>query len=472
MNLKEYASHDGLGLAELVRKKEVTPKELVALAIEGVGKVNPQLNAVLEIFDDRLESAGDVPEKPDAPFAGVPFFFKDLGAGEPGRKQEMGSLLFKGNVIREASYLTEKFVQAGLIGIGRTATPEFGMSCSTESPIHGRTSNPWDPARTAGGSSGGSAASVSAGIVPIAHSSDMGGSTRLPASCCGLVGLKPTRGRVSIGPEFRDYPVGTISEFAVTRTVRDTAALLDALEGPGRDEVRTVPKPEGPYLQEVGADCGTLQVAVWTESMIDMPVHPEVAAAVNAAADTLREMGHSADAADFRFDYRAFQEKDEKLTGALVATSVQHFAEAMGTPLDEEQLDGITRGLLEKGRSASGLDIYGALEAYNILRHSIHEFFNSWDILLTPTITMLPEVMPVENDTYFSWGRYCQFLLPPSVAGNPCISLPLGMSKSGLPIGVQLVTGFGDEATLFRVAGALEEAMPWRDRMPPIHVSR
>jgi amidase len=266
--------------------------------------------------------------------------------------------------------------------------------------------------------------------------------------------------------------MGTISEFSVTRTVRDTAALLDAVEGPGWDEVRTVAKPESPYLQEVGADCGKLQVAVWTESMIEMPVHPEVATAVNSAANALKEMGHSVDDADFRFDYSSFQEKDAGLTGVLVAAWIQHFAEVTGKPLDEAQFDGITRGLLDGGRSVSGQDIYGALEAYNILRHSIYEFFNSWDVLLTPTITMLPEVMPVENDTYFSWGRYCQFLLPPSVSGNPCISLPLGMSKSGLPIGVQLVTRFGDEATLFRVAGALEEAMPWRDRVPQIHVSR
>ncbi len=472
MNLSEFAAYDGLGLARLLQKKEITTKELAALVNQGVEKVNPELNAVLEVFEDRVEKPDAGIQNPKGPFAGVPFMYKDLGAGEIGRIQEMGSMLFAGHLVEEESFLTEKFLNAGFLGMGRTALPEFGMSCSTESPIHGRTANPWKPEHTSGGSSGGSAAAVSAGIVPIAHTSDLGGSTRLPASCCGLVGLKPTRGRVSIGPEFRDYPMGTLSEFVCTRTVRDTAAVLDAVEGPGRDEVRTVPKPEGSYLNDVGAGCDNLKVAVWTDSMIDVPVDPEVAATVKAVAKTLADMGHTVDKADYRFDYPEFQSHDEKMTGVLIAGAVEYMAYANGMTVQDEQLDAITLDLKRKGLAATGLDVYAALEAYNVLRHSIHDFFNDWDVLLTPTMTILPELMPVENDTYFSWGRYCQFLLPPSVAGNPCMTLPLGMSQSGFPIGVQLITPFGDESTLFRMAGALEEAMPWKDRTPLIHVSK
>jgi len=470
MNITEYSKYDGLGLAELVRKREVAPRELIRLAIEGAEKLNPQLNAVLELFYDRLESTNDLPEDSAAPFTGVPYILKDIGSGEAGRLQEMGSLLLKGNVVRETGYLIEKFQKAGLISIGRGAVPEFGMSCSTESPLHGRTSNPWNIEHTSGGSSGGPAASVSAGIVPIAHANDMGGSIRLPASCCGLVGLKTTRGRVSIGPDFRDYPIGTINDFAVTRSVRDSAVLLDAVEGPGADEVRTVPKPDRPYTEELSADPGKLKVAVWSETMIEQAVDPEVAAVVNNTAKQLEEMGHHVEEAIYPIDYRKFQEFDADVTGVLVASAFEHFKHDIGMAIDESQLDDITKWLLNRGRETNGIRLFAGMEAHNELRHNIYRFFKQYDLLITPTITILPEKLPVLN-TYYRWDLYCQYLLPASVAGNPGMSLPLGMSKSGLPIGVQLVGPFGDESTLFRIAGALEEAIPWKDRIPPIHVS-
>jgi amidase len=382
----------------------------------------------------------------------------------------MGSILLKGNVVKKTGYLIKKFQQAGLISAGRAAVPEFGMSCSTESPLHGRTANPWSPENTAGGSSGGGAASVSAGIVPIAHANDMGGSIRIPASCCGLVGLKTTRGRVSSGPGVRDYPVGTINDFAVTRSVRDCAVLLDAVEGPGSDEVRTVPNPARPYIKELGADAGKLRVAVWTESMIEQPVDPEVAAIVDATAATLHDMGHDIEADIYTMDYRSFQEADGDITAALVTLELKQFAEEAGISIDEGRLDTVSAWLLERGRKIDGSCVLAAFEVYNQLRHRIYEFFNTYDLLVTPTLTVLPEKMPVLN-TYYRWDLYCQFLMPVSVAGNPGISLPLGMSQSGLPIGVQLAGRFGDEATLFRVASALEEAMPWKKRIPAIHVS-
>jgi len=256
MNLREYAQYDGLGLAELVRKKEVTPRELAELASQAVEKINPKINGVIETYTDRIESLGDEADNPDAPFAGVPFFLKDLGATEGGRKQEMGSRLAKGNVADHDSFLTQRFKEAGVSILGRTTTPELGFAPTTESILTGKTRNPWNLERIAGGSSGGSSASVAAGIVPISHASDGGGSIRIPAACCGLVGLKPSRGRVTWGPSLDEALNGMALEFAVSRTVRDTAAMLDAVCAPASGDPFIIIQPERPYIEEVGAPGG------------------------------------------------------------------------------------------------------------------------------------------------------------------------------------------------------------------------
>src|SRR5512136_2640888 len=246
MNLEEYSRYDGVALAGLVRKREVSPKELANLFVEAVEKVNPRINAIIEVWSDRIKGLDNNMNVPDGSFAGVPFLMKDLGAGEAGRVQDNGSRLMKGHVVDNDAFLTERFKKAGLTLLGRTTCPELGMGISTESVLTGATRNPWDLEKMVGGSSGGSAASVAAGIAPVAHASDNGGSIRIPASACGLVGLKPSRGRVTSGPDFGEAWPGMLQEFIVSRTVRDTAAMLDAVSAPAAGDPFIITQPSRP----------------------------------------------------------------------------------------------------------------------------------------------------------------------------------------------------------------------------------
>lgn len=468
---EEYTSFDGLGLAELVKKGDVTAIELAQSAADAADHVNPTLNAILEVFQDRLSDEGNAPDMidMDAPFAGVPFMLKDVSSPEKGRLQEMGSLLFKGNVPDHDGHLNKRFQEAGLRSIGRGAVPEFGMDCNTQSKAHGFTLNPWNPTLSPAGSSGGSCASVAAGVVPIGQTNDLGGSTRLPAASCGLVGLKPTRGRASIGPDRNDYPIGTLSEFVATRTVRDTAAVLDAVEGPGASEVRTVVKPEGRYLDLIEEAPRPLRVAYWNTSGIDEAVHPEVAAAVERTAKELESLGHHVEEAYHEFDYPEFQQHDHNLTASFVADALLN-AKEQYPQMDFDQLEPICNDFVEHTATLSALDILRSLERYNVMRTDIYSFFETYDILLTPTSGAMQETMPAPN-SFNRWARYCQFLIPPSVSGCPAVSVPTCMSSDGLPIGTQIVGRFGEDGTVLKVARQLEQAMPWHDRKPIVHVT-
>ena len=275
MKLQEYAQYDGLGLAELIRKKEVSATELAALALEAVAIVNPQINAVIEVYSQRVETA-DIGLNPAAPFAGVPFFIKDFGSAEAGQTQELGSRLAKGRLAERESYLTKRFKKAGLILLGRTTTPEFAQASTTESALTGATCNPWDLERTVGGSSGGAAAAVSTGILPMAHASDGGGSIRIPAAACGLVGLKPSRGRVTVGPDSDEGLFGMAQEFIVSRTVRDTAAMLDAVSQPAPGDPFTIIQPKRLYLQEVGTPQPSLHIAYTTATSCRRNLEPRI----------------------------------------------------------------------------------------------------------------------------------------------------------------------------------------------------
>lgn len=264
MNLTEYSSYDGVGLADLIRKKEVTAQEVAESMLAGVNKINPSINAIIEIYHDRVEKSDQL-LPPDKPLAGVPIFLKDLGAGEAGKPQEMGSRLAKGYIAETDAYLTTRFKEAGAIILGRTTTPELGFAATTESILTGATRNPWDLNLIAGGSSGGSAAAVATGIVPVAHASDGGGSIRIPAACCGVIGLKPSRGRVTCGPDTDERLFGLTQEFVVSRSVRDTAAMLDAVSKPAPGDPFVITQPRQPYLKEVGAPTGKLRIAFTTE---------------------------------------------------------------------------------------------------------------------------------------------------------------------------------------------------------------
>lgn len=475
MNLSEYAQYDGLGLAELVRSRRASTCRQA-----GVEKVNPKINAVIETYSDRVEEL-DHAALSTGPFAGVPFLLKDLGATEGGRRQECGSRLMEGYVADEDSFLTVLFKQAGLTLLGRTTTPEFGLASTTESILMGATRNPWNLEMLAGGSSGGAAASVAAGVLPIAHGSDGGGSIRIPASACGLVGLKPSRGRVTQGPHSAEEIAGMSQEFVVSRTVRDTAAMLDAVSQPAPGDPFIIVQPARPYIQELNAALGKLRIAWTVESwQPGTAVHPEVVRCVEQAAAECAEMGHQVVETTPAFDY------DECLRALCVPWEfgfdvwLDTMAAKMGREVNEETLEPVTFSCYRAARRVSAADVISADTVLNKMRRTFGRFFQKYDLLLTPTLVQPPEPLGKYATTrtdldFVGFWRLCDEInmhLPPfNVTGQPAISLPLGQTNSNLPIGVQFVGRFGEEATLIRLASKFEQIMPWRDRIPLVHVS-
>jgi len=477
MNLSEYARFDGLGLAELIRKKEVSPREVVESALAGIHKINPKINAVIEAYDDRIEKS-DMPPVPGRIFSGVPFLLKDLGAAEAGRRQEMGSRLARGYVADSEAYLTTRFKQAGTIILGRAATPELGLAATTESILTGATRNPWDLNRIAGGSSGGSAAAVAAGIVPVAHASDGGGSIRIPAACCGVVGLKPSRGRVSCGPEFDEKLFGLVQEFVVSRTVRDSAAMLDAVSRPAPGDPFVIAQPRRPFLEEVHNPIERLRIAFTAESWTGAGVNPEIAAGVEDIARMCETMGHAVEAAKPQLDLEPYFSALRVFWGASMRYACDYFARKMQRPLDREYLESVTLKVYEDAGQFTAADVIRARSALNLACRRVGAFFERFDLLLTPTIAELPvpigtidqnQDVPLEK-WYQGTSQFNAFTNLFNATGLPAISLPLGQSKAGLPIGFQFAAGFGKEDLLVRMAGAFEKARPWVDRKPPVHV--
>jgi amidase len=481
MNLEEYSNCDGVALAELVRKREVSPKELVSLFVEAVEKVNPRINAIIEVFQDRVKGL-DNRVIPADPFAGVPFLLKDIGAGEGGRLQESGSRLMKGHIVDKDSFLTTLFKRAGLTIMGRTTTPEFALGVSTESELMGATRNPWNLDTSCGGSSGGSGASIAAGVVPMAHGSDNGGSIRIPASACGLVGLKPSRGRVTLGPDIGEMWPGMLQEFVLSRTVRDTAFMLDSVSNPASGDPFIITQPSRPYSEEVNAPTGHLRIAWTTDSwQLGASVDSEVVHCVEQVVSECEKMGHELIEASPTFDY------EEYLHATCVAWSfglyagMEMFAGIMGRKINEETLEPVMLSFYNYSKGLTAADMFMTEFAFNKFRRTFGKFFEKYDMLLTPTLVKLPEPIGkyTKMRTDIDYVEYMRLqdkvrIHPPAanVTGQPAISLPLGHSQSGLPIGVQFMARFGEENTLIRLASSLEKEMPWHDRIPPVHASR
>jgi amidase len=482
MNLADYSSFDGVALAELVRKREVTPKELAHSFVEAVEKVNPRINAVIEVYRDRIEGLDDHAIH-SSPFAGVPFLMKDVGAHEGGRHQESGSRLMKGFVADKDSFLTEGFKKAGLTLLGRTTTPEFALGISTESALTGATRNPWNLEIMCGGSSGGSAASVAAGIVPIAHGSDNGGSIRIPASACGLVGLKPSRGRVTLGPDLGELWPGMLQEFVLTRTVRDTALMLDMVSGPAAGDPFIITQPVRPYAQEVNAPAEEHLRIAWTANSWQPGgfVDPEVVRCVEQVVSECERAGHELIEASPVFDY------EEYLKAVCVAwafglyAGMDMFAAAMGRTISEETLEPVMLSFYKYSKGLTGTDMIMTEFFLNKFRRAFGKFFERYDMLLTPTLIKLPEPLgkytKIRTDVdYVGYMRLCDEIrvhtTAANVTGQPAMTLPLGCSQSGLPIGVQFMGRFGEEGALIRLASSLEKQVPWHERIPPVHASR
>jgi amidase len=457
----------------------VTPDELGAAAFEAVAKVNPRINAVLHTIPK--EAAAEIRAGlPRGPFTGVPFLIKEIVLHAKGVRCEMGSKLAQGYVPDADTELMARFRRAGFVLAGTTQTPEFGYNPTTETRAFGPVHNPWDLGRSPGGSSGGSGAAVAAGIVPIAHANDGGGSIRIPASCNGLVGLKPSRDRIPSGPDYGDLLCGLACEFALTRSVRDAAALLDAVAGPDPGAPGHPVPPARPYREQIGTPPSRLRIAWTTTPASGAKIDPECEKAVHETVRLLESLGHTLIEDRPRYDWDAFLENVNVIWGAFGVASID-FASAMtGRKPGPDTLEAVTLASYEDGKRYSAIDLLNAMTHCNLVSRQVGPFFEKVDVLVTPTIARQPAPLGELNQnregmTAMEWTRqvfsYVPFTPLFNVTGQPAISLPLHWSADGLPVGVQIAGRFGDEATLLRLAEQLEQARPWAAKRPPIHAA-
>ena len=475
----DIASLDATGQAELIRTGQVGPNQLVEAALARIDAVNPSLNAVIHDLSDRATRALTSVD-PNAPFAGVPMVVKDLDGWLEGAPFHAGTRFLEdhGFIAPRSSWLIERFEAAGLVVVGKTNTPELGLVTTTEPAAKGPTRNPWNPAHSTGGSSGGSAAAVAAGLVPVGHAGDGGGSIRIPASECGLVGLMPTRGRISTGPDEAEPWAGLVRRFAVLRSTRDVAGLLDAVHGAGPmgDDVSSGPPPLRPYRDEVGAAPGRLRIGVRTARTNGAgPSHPACVAAVDRAAAALAAAGHEIVVDECRqLDDERTQLGFITCLTSWVARELDELSEWTGQPLDPSGFEAGTWILAEMGRATSARDYLRALEGVRAAGRSITSWWNGFDLLLTPTISEPPPLLgdlaatpddPLHGITRA--GDLVGFTVPFNISGQPAISLPVHIDD-GLPVGVQLVARHFAEDVLIRVASQLEAALGWNEGQRPL----
>jgi amidase len=469
-----YDNHDAVGLAALVRAGELTPDELLDEALRRVDERNPAINAVWSTFEARARQQiaaglgrGDL--------AGVPFLIKDLEVDIAGEVTTNGSRFFADAVATTTSTVVERYLAAGLVVFGKTATPEFGLNASTEPRAFGPTRNPWALDRSAGGSSGGAGAATAAGIVPAAHATDGGGSIRIPASCNGLFGLKPTRGLVPSGPRHGEKWNGLSTSHVVARTVRDSAAFLDAVAGASTGAPYSAPPmPKGGYVAAMHDDPGRLRVGLVTTARPGIAVDPECVLAAENAAVLLGSLGHEIEVMELPIDWPALLGAFGVITGTHVAVSVATRAAALGRDPGPEDLEPMTHLQVATARSRSAPDYVQAVQAMHLVGRTLGEFFSAVDVVLTPTLGAVPLPIgtlvadPADLPTFAALaGQVAQFLGFVNGTGQPAMSLPLHWSPEGLPVGVQVIGRFGADALLLALARQIEAAQPWRDRRPP-----
>jgi amidase len=466
---------DATAQSELVASGKVSPLEMVNAAIERVERYDSKLNALTyRWFEDarQLAASNDLP---DGPFRGVPYLLKDLYAAEAGKPLSNGSKAYKAAnyVSTEDTTLVSRYKAAGMISIGRSNSPEFGSVPVTEPEAWGPTRNPWDLTRTSGGSSGGSASAVAAGIVPIAHASDGGGSIRIPAACCGLVGLKVSQGRISMGPYRDESNLGV--EHCVSRTVRDSARLLDATHGPGIGDVIIAPTPRRPFIEEVGADPGRLRIGMLDFNPRGGDVHADCVEGVHKTAKLLESLGHHVEPGfpDIFSDNeigRAFS----MLWSTNMGTAIRRFSDALGREMTPDDIEAMNWAQAEFAKGVSGVDFSLAQASSILFRRAIQSWWTQgWDLLLTPTLAAPP--LPIGSmpnnparpmTPLMTAGAWVSFTSQFNISGQPAISLPLHRNADGLPIGMQLVAAYGREDVLIRVASQLEQAAPWAHLTP------
>ncbi|HEX5263407.1 MAG TPA: amidase [Phenylobacterium sp.] len=467
MDFEDYRRHDAVGLAELVARREVSAGELLDAAAARMAEVNPKINAVTLDLSERAR--GETAD--GGPFCGAPFLLKDLGLTLAGTPTTSGSRLFADAVATADSALTAAYKAAGLSILGKTNTPEFGLWPMTESELLGVCRNPWDLSRTPGGSSGGAAAAVAAGIVPAAHASDGGGSIRTPASCCGLFGMKPSRGRVSFAPLGEGW-AGASVHHAVTRSVRDSAALLDVACRPQPGDPYFLSIPERPYAEEARRAPGRLRIAVFAGAMQAKGLDPECAAAVRDTARLCEELGHDVEEAEIPGDAAAMQAAAGAVISASIAANLDAEAERRGRPIEDGEIEAATMATYRRGAGVPAAAYVRGLQALHAYSRAQAQLFERFDVLLLSTLgsPAIPIGWILENPKLIAERLFA--FMPNTQAfnntGQPAMTVPLAWSRSGLPIGMQFVARMGAEATLFNLAGQLEQARPWFERTPSL----
>ena len=474
MPITDYTRYDATGLADLVRNRAVTPLELVDTAIGLIEKHNPALNAVIwTMFDRARDMAREVPT--DGAFAGVPFLLKDILGGMAGVPTRDGSRINPGVPATHNSELVNRFLKSGLIPLGKTNVPEFGLVGTAESKLYGPAFNPWNTLHSTGGSSGGSAAAVASGMVPVAHANDGGGSIRIPASCCGLVGLKPTRGRNPAGPDFGDVYNGLIVDHVVSRSVRDTAAMLDVTSGPDLGDPYYAPPAPPSYLAASQVAPTGLRIAVTRTLMDGRPLHPDCIAAVDAAAALCTSLGHHVEEAKPDISTEAMIMPFFAVWSGGLAMQVDALIAAHGGSADLDHLEGLTLGLYRMGQQVTAAQYMGAQIAFQRVARTLAAWQQPYDMWLTPTLGGPPMTIGTMNfdltdpmAVFTPVLDYTPFTAIQNATGQPAISLPLHWNENGLPIGVQFAGRFGDEAGLLALATQLEAAAPWHMHRPPI----
>ena len=477
MELRDYAAHDAVGIAELVRGGQVSAEEVDDAARRAIESVEPQLHATVgELNEAPLAGDGT------GPLHGVPTAMKEVAPHLESQRTQLGSRIAGDGVVSGAdTHFGARLRASGLRSHARTRSPEFAFNATTEPIVHGPTCSPWGLGRSVGGSSGGAGALVASRALAIAHATDGGGSIRIPASLCGLVGLKPSRSRTPVGPGQWENLHGMGHDFVLCRTLRDCAAALDALQGPGPGDKYVIPRPARSYTEELGADSGSLRIAWTTEAWSGAQIDTECRASVEATADTLADLGHDVSSGSPAID------NDTMIAGLMSSWAVgiaQRLAvaeKALGVEAGPDTVEACSLAMLEYGRSLSGIELLDGFAQLNAVGRPIGEFFEGVDVLLLPSCGRVPWKLG-ELDQHDSslaaeaWVRklfddYSPFTAMFNITGQPAMSLPLAWTDDGLPVGVQLVGRYGDEATLLRLAGQLEQAFPWADRLPPILVS-
>jgi amidase len=481
MKLDEYASYDGLGLGELVARGDVTPRELAQTAAAAIAAINGELKAVIETYADRIEAL-DESTLGAGPFRGVPLLMKDVFGHEKDRLCEFGSRLCRGMKVPASTYFCDQLKAAGVNIIGRSAAPEYSMSATTESVMFGNTSNPWKRGYSAGGSSGGAQAAVTSGMVPIAHGSDIGGSIRIPASWCGGVGLKPSRGRVSIGPVVDEGGLGFSVNHIQAKTLRDSATMLDWVSKPQIGDPFVIPRPTQSYASFVDAPSPRLKIGIVLTEIFGAKVDPEVAQAVKDTAKTLEGMGHHVDIAEVDFGGIQTLHTVNDLFFFGFDGRLDSYAKRTEQKIGPDTLEPVILSLYEYARAITPARFFAAMSEMNTARRKLARFYADHDVWLSPTNARVAE----------PWGKYhlsksgvdaknmvehlfkepCQFTVPHNIMGTPALTLPLAMHSTGVPIGVQLAGRPAEEHVLIALGGALERAMPWAKRMPELHVSK